>query len=106
MSERLRRYVVYLPLRFNDGRPVPAELVGEAILELEERFGAASSDLRAAEGFWRHEGVRYRDELARVFVDVPDTPENRAFFEQLKERLKRDFKQIDIWMTTWLIDAV
>jgi hypothetical protein len=47
-------------------------------------------------------GQVYNDKLIRVFVDVPDTPENRAFFLSFKERLKSRFKQLDIWMTTEL----
>lgn len=42
----------------------------------------------------------------RVCVDVADRPENRAFFVELKERLKDRFKQIDIGMTTHLIEVV
>jgi hypothetical protein len=41
----------------------------------------------------------------RVFVDVPDVPESRQFFLELKERLKTRFQQLDIWMTTYPIEA-
>ena len=42
----------------------------------------------------------------RVIVEVDDSPANREFFRQLKERLKARFKQIDIRMTTHTIDVV
>jgi hypothetical protein len=42
----------------------------------------------------------------RVWVDVADTPENRGFLQEFKERLKTRFRQIDIWMTTYLIEVV
>ena len=42
----------------------------------------------------------------RIAVDVADLSENREFFRQFKERLKVRFQQIDIWMTTHLIDVV
>src|SRR4051812_950458 len=42
MSRAFRRFEILLPLRFNDGRPVPAEMVAETLLELEQRFGAVS----------------------------------------------------------------
>ena len=45
-------------------------------------------------------GQSYRDDLIRVFVDVPDVPENREFFIAAKERLKARFQQLDIWVTT------
>ena len=43
MSRSLRRYEILLPLRFNDGQSVPDELVADALLELEQRFGAVST---------------------------------------------------------------
>jgi hypothetical protein len=52
------------------------------------------------------QGESYRDELVRVFVDVPDVPENRQFFREFKERLKARFQQIDIWMTTYPIEVL
>jgi hypothetical protein len=36
----------------------------------------------------------------RLFVDVPDVPQNRQFFVDFKERLKARFRQLDIWITT------
>ncbi len=42
MSSRWRRYEVLLPLEYNDGRAVPPEWLSEAILEVVDRFGAAS----------------------------------------------------------------
>jgi hypothetical protein len=33
---------VLLPLHFNDGREVPAEWLADAVLEIVDRFGAAS----------------------------------------------------------------
>jgi len=57
-------------------------------------------------GFWEHQGETYRDELVRVFVDVADVAENRQFFQQFKEHLKTRFQQLDIWMTTYLVDVV
>jgi hypothetical protein len=100
-----RRYEILLPQRSNDGQPFPEELGVQTLLELEERFGAASSETQVVRGFWRHEGQRYRDELVRVFVDVQDTPEAREFFHQFKETLKARFQQLDIWMTSYPIEV-
>jgi hypothetical protein len=106
MSSTFRRFEILLPLRFNDGRPVPGELIADTLLELEQRFGAVSSESQAIQGLWRHQGQSYRDELTRVFVDAPDTPESIAFFRDFKEKLKSRFQQIDIWMTTHPIDVI
>jgi len=106
MSKSFRRYEILLPLRFNDQQPIPDELLGETVVELRQRFGAVSSETQIIRGLWQHEGESYRDELSRVFVDVPDTPENRQFFQEYKELLKARFRQLDIWMTTYLIEVL
>ena len=58
MSRMVRRFEVLLPLRFNDGTP------------------------------------------------VPDAPESREYLVAAKERLKARFQQLDIWMTTCLIEVL
>ncbi len=95
-----------MPLRFNDGRPVPDELIADTLLELEDRFGAVSCETQRTRGYWRHEGASYRDELVRVYLDVPDIPENHAFFARFKEQLKVRFQQIEIWMTTYPLEVI
>ncbi len=106
MSRALRRYEVLLPLRFNDGQSVPDDVVAETLLELEQRFGAVSSETQTIRGFWRHEGEPYRDDLIRVFVDVADDPDHRQFFLEFKDRLKVRFGQLDVWMTTYPIEVL
>jgi hypothetical protein len=76
------------------------------LLDLEERFGAVSAETQLIEGRWRHQGELYRDELIRVFCDVPDTDQNLQFFVELKERLKARFQQLDIWMTTYPLGVI
>jgi hypothetical protein len=102
----LRRYEILLPLRFNDGRPVPPELVADTVLRLREHFGAVSWESQTIQGQWQHEGIVYRDDLVRLFLDVADTAEHRQFFLRFKERVKTDFQQLDIWLTSHPIDVL
>ena len=102
----LRRYEILLPLRFNNGQPVPPELVADTVLKLREHFGAVSWESSTIQGQWQHEGIVYRDDLVRLFVDVADTMENRQFFLQFKEQVKTDFQQLDIWLTSYPIDVL
>lgn len=106
MSNAFRRFEILLPLRFNNGLPVPADVVADTLLELEQRFGAVSSETQTIRGLWRHEGQSYRDDLMRVFVDAPDTADSLAFVRDLKEKLKWRFQQIDIWVTSYPIDVI
>lgn len=101
-----RRYELLLPTSFNDGGPIPRKLTGQTLRELRKRFGSFSAETQPLEGQWEHAGKVHRDLNIRVFVDVPDTPENRQFFVEYKERLKERFQQIDIWMTTYLVEVI
>ena len=100
-----RRYEILLPLRFNDGQPVPDEFVADVMLELRQRFGAVSCETQTIHGLWSDEGQVFRDDLIRLFADVTDTPANREFFLQLKSRLKNRFQQLDIWLTSHAIEV-
>ena len=42
----------------------------------------------------------YRDELLRMFVDVPPSPEHDQFFQDFKETLKARFQQVELWVTS------
>ena len=101
----MRRYEILLPLRFNDGSPTPDALIGELLQTIRERFGAASFETQTIRGQWEHQGVVYTDDLVRVFLDTDDV-DARAWFVVLKERLKRDFQQLDIWITTHPIEVL
>jgi hypothetical protein len=102
----LRRYEILLPLRYNDGQPVPEADLAEVVLELRRQFRAVSSETQIIQGLWENEGIVFRDELVRIFVDVPDTNEHRQFFIKFKERLKERFRQVDIWLTTHSIEVI
>ena len=102
----MRRYEILLPLRHNDGSPIPDDLVGGVLVSLRERFGAVSFETQTIRGLWQHEGQIYRDDLVRIFTDVADTAENREWFLALKEQLKHDFQQLDIWIVTHQIEVL
>lgn len=106
MSRMVRRFEVLLPLRFNDGSPVPDAVIADTLIELEEQFGAVSCETQTIRGRWRSDGQSYRDDLIRVFVDAADDQESREYFVAAKERLKARFQQLDIWMTTYLIEIL
>ncbi len=48
----------------------------------------------------------FRDDLMRIFVDVPDLPENRQYFVEFKERAKARFQQLEIWLATYLVEIL
>jgi len=101
-----RRYEILLPLQFNDGQSVPETLLWETVEELELHFHALSWETQVVRGIWHHEGNVYRDNHTRLVLDVDDSPENRAFFVTFKEKLKGRFRQLDIRITSHVIDVI
>lgn len=57
MSKPYRRFEMLLPCLFNDGTPVPEGLIVVTLIELEQKFGAVSSETQTIHGRWHHEGV-------------------------------------------------
>lgn len=105
MSTKWRRFEVMLPRQFNDGRDVPPEWIASAILEIGDQFGAVSYETQIIEGRWQQSGVVYRDNLARIVVDVPDRKESRGWMTAFKARWRDKLKQVEIWMISYRIDV-
>jgi hypothetical protein len=105
MARALHRYEILLPLRFNDDRAVPGELLARTRMEIEERFGSLSVETQVIRGFDRESGAQ-DDRLVRLFVDAPDSAENLAFFLECKERLAARFEQEEIWITRYPVEAL
>ena len=101
----LNRYEILLPLKFNDGRAVPHESLAQTRAELKERFGAISAESQLIRGEDDESGS-HGDQLARVFVDVPPTPDNARFFQALKERLEERFAQFEIFITVHAVQRL
>ena len=104
MSSKLRRYEVLLPVRFNDGRDVPDELLGDAVNEIVEQFGAVSFYKEAVEGRWRHDETVFRDSLSLLVVDIQDTAKNRKWMKAYKARWKQRLDQLELWVVSYLIE--
>ncbi len=104
MSSKWRRFEILLPLQFNDGREVSPEWLAEAVLEITDRFGAASYETQKVEGHWRSSGVLYRDTLVRIVVDVSDTVPNRQWMRQFKTRWRERLEQLELWLVSYRID--
>jgi hypothetical protein len=83
---------------------VPPDWLAEAVLEIVDRFGAASYETQKVEGHWRHGGVVYRDNLVKVVVDVPDSAKNRRWMKEFKGRWKAKLEQLELWLVSYRID--
>lgn len=85
-----------LPLRDNEGRPFPREMLDEVRHALTERFGGVTAHLRApATGAWKDDdGDVARDDV--VIVEVMADEMDRAWWADYRRALEARFRQDEI----------
>jgi len=69
-----------------------------------DRFDAAGYETQKVEGHWRSGSILYRDELVKIVIDTPDSPENRQWMRQFKMRWKERLQQLELWVISYRID--
>ena len=97
----MKKYEIYLPLKYNDGEEIEPEKIKRVREELITVFGALTvSSLSAPyQGSWKYGGVTFIDDIIKIEIITTDDRKARNFFRGFKERLKRLLKQIDILIT-------
>jgi hypothetical protein len=103
-----RRYEILLPAEFNDGRLVAdacPRCIPDSLGEVIDSFGAFTFRPEVAVGSWTAAGHRYDDRLYMLVVDVDDTAEHREWIGHLKSHLLRRFEQLEIYITSLLIEV-
>ena len=93
------RFELLIPLSDNKGQRFPSstiEGVGETLLG---RFGGCRCQPFSPHlGSWKHRGHVYRDQLLLFTVDGPRSDESLTWMIGFKQRLKRQFKQLEIYV--------
>lgn len=104
MARPIRSVDIYLPLEYNDGRPVPDSKFLSLQQELLSRFGGVTTMQRQfpLQGIWQSHAHTYYDRV--VVLSVMDFREanqldSLRYLEKLKGRLKRKFEQLEILIT-------
>jgi hypothetical protein len=105
MSSKLRRFEILLPQRYNDGREIPRKLLGQALGEIVDSFGAASFEPSPIEGLWRFDDTIYSDSLSKIVIDVGDSEENREWMREFKARWKEKLEQVELWLVSYEIEV-
>lgn len=91
-SQPMHLIQILLPKEMGGGQPVPQQWFNDLLKELTERFGGATSFLRApGEGRWKSGGEVERDSIA--VVEVMARYLDLAFWQTLRKRLERDLSQ-------------
>jgi hypothetical protein len=92
----VKEYDIFVPLFYNDGRPVEPVKFQRLQAELLERFDGLTFFPQPNQGWWRMGDVTYRDEIVIYRVLTSRTNAARRFLAQLKQRLKRELNQEEI----------
>jgi hypothetical protein len=111
MARPIRNIEIYLPLDFNDRRPIPESKFVSIQQELLNRFGGVTSVQRQfpLQGLWQSGAEVYHDRV--VVFSVMDFREETQlvclrYLERLKDRLKKKFDQLDVLITVTELLAI
>jgi hypothetical protein len=101
MAKAARRYDLYLPLTFNDGRPVPDSRFDSVEQKLLKRFGGVTSQQRSfpLRGIWQGERRLYLDDVIVITALDFRARGSSRYIGMLKQEMLRDFKQVEILIT-------
>jgi hypothetical protein len=111
MARPIRGIEIYLPLEYNDGRPIPESRYVSLQQELLDRFGGVTSTQRQfpLQGVWQSGAEVYQGRVVVLgvmsFRDETQL-ESLRYLERLKARLKKKFDQLDILITVTELLAV
>jgi hypothetical protein len=101
MAKAARRYDLYVPVTYNDGRPIPDELFDAVERRLLSRFGGLTSHRREfpLKGVWQGQSRSYQDEVVILTVLDLRRGGSKHFVAQLKRFLMDRFEQVEILIT-------
>jgi hypothetical protein len=94
----VKEYELYVPLTYNDGSAIEVEKLIRVRERLLEQFGNLTFFPQHNEGYWTMGRVTFRDSIVIYRVVSDKVRMTRRFFRRLKEELKADLKQEEIFI--------
>jgi len=87
----MKKYEIYLPLKYNDGREIEAEKTKQIREELIAVFGALTVSSQSApyQGSWKYGGVDFIDDIIKIEIIAGADRKTEKFFREFKEHLKQ-----------------
>ena len=97
----MKKYEIYLPLKYNDGTEIEPEKFKQIREELIATFGALTVSSQSApyQGTWKYGGVDFIDDIIKIEIIAGDNKKAARFFRRFKANLKKLLQQIDILIT-------
>jgi hypothetical protein len=101
MASSARRYDLYLPLTYNNGRPVEDEKFDRVERRLLAQFGGLAAQQRdfPLRGIWQGETRLYFDQVILMTVLDFRRQGSTRFLKQLKTDLLAEVEQLEILIT-------
>src|SRR3954463_10988647 len=99
-------YELYVPLHYNDGRPIDPEKLRSLKKRLVDQFGGLTHFQQVNEGLWKIGDHTFRDRVEILRVLVNDEAAARKYFTQLKADLTREWEQQDFLIVTRQVSAL
>ena len=99
-------YELYLPLHYNDGRPIDPDKLKNLKKRLVDEFGGLTHLRQEHEGIWRIGEHTFRDRIEIVRVLANDDKAAQDYFIELKRDLQRDWGQQDFLIVSREVTAV
>lgn len=104
----MKKYEIYLPLKYNDGRDIEAEKLKQIREELIAFFGALTVSSQSApyQGTWKYGGVSFIDDVIKIEIIAGADRRTQKFLKDFKVHLKSLLDQIDILITAQNIRTI
>jgi hypothetical protein len=97
----MKKYEIYLPLKYNDGTEIEPDKFKQIREELIAAFGALTVSSQSApyQGTWKYGGVNFIDDIIKIEIIAGNDRKAARFFRRFKKHLKQLLQQIDILIT-------
>ena len=102
----MKEYDLFIPLYYNDGRPIEPQKFQDLQQQLLDQFGGLTFFPQPNEGFWTMAGVTYRDEIVIYRVITYDEQEARRFLSDVKEWLKAELRQEELLIVERAVETL
>ena len=100
-----RRFEILLPLEHSDGTGA-AQYVMQTRDELVAEFGKKSVLPPFIYHVWPAGGPGWNNEMVLIITHVEDSAANLQFFRRLKEKLRERFKNLEIYIVSYLVEVL
>lgn len=105
MKERYR-YEFYIPIRYNDGRPIEKKKFDDVKDIIAKKFSGVSVHYVKIAGEWKDPatGKIFKDDSLKYEVTVDEKEDE--FFSVLKDKMRKIFEQKDIYLLRTRVDSL